>query len=265
MKQINPGDVLRQIAVLFAAIFQVYASYGGGSSVGTIAQENRSLILPSGYAFSIWGPIFILCGIYAIYQALPAMREDSAFRAMGWWAAAAFLANGLWIYAYSDRQFILAQGIIIAGFVCAVGAYIALVRARSSTVPANVVRWIVAPAFGLLAGWLTAASIVGLAGTLVSQGFAATGQGAEVGGSALLLACAGIASALIWQPRDGISSAWIAYGAAIIWALVAIIVEQRSISTLVTAAAIVGIVVTALALVAAWKNEGVISAATAGQ
>src|SRR5687768_10630671 len=81
------GDIARQFAVVFAAIFQVYGSYSVGRSVGVIAQENRSLILPASYAFSIWGPIFILCGLYALYQALPAQRENSTFRAIGLWTA----------------------------------------------------------------------------------------------------------------------------------------------------------------------------------
>jgi hypothetical protein len=61
------SDVARQFANVFAAIFQIFASYTVGSAVGSIAQEYRSLILPAPYAFAIWGPIFILCGFYALH------------------------------------------------------------------------------------------------------------------------------------------------------------------------------------------------------
>src|SRR5215212_4248983 len=123
------SDIARQLANLFAAIFQIYASYAVGSSIGVIAQENRTLILPATYAFAIWGPIFILCGAYALYQALPAQRENSVFRAIGWWTIGAFLSNGAWSYAYTNRQFILAQAIIFAGSVFSGVAYLRFARA----------------------------------------------------------------------------------------------------------------------------------------
>ncbi len=247
------GDIARQFAVVFAAIFQVYASYVSGASVGTIAQENRSLILPAGYAFSIWGAIFLLCGLYAIFQALPAQRDNPIFRGIGWWTAAAFAANGAWIYAYTSRQFVLAQAIILAGFVCAGGAYFRFTRPDGGQSGATIQRWVVGPALGLLFGWLTAATIVGLAGTLVAQGFAATGQGAEIGGAALLLLGGAVAFFVILMSKRGPESAWIAYGAAVIWALVAIIVEQRSASTATTAVAAVCTVLVLAAMLGPWQ------------
>jgi hypothetical protein len=246
------GDIARQFAVVFAAIFQVYASYVGGASVGTIAQENRSLILPAGYAFSIWGAIFLLCGLYAIYQALPAQRENPTFRAIGWWTAGAFAANGAWIYAYTSRQFILAQAIIFAGFVFAGGAYLRFTRPNGSASVATIQRWVVGPALGLLFGWLTAANIVGLAGTLVAQGFAATGQGAEIGGGALLLLGGAVGFFVILVSKRGPEAAWIAYGAAVLWALAAIIVEQRSASTVTTGVAAVCAVLVLAAMIGPW-------------
>jgi hypothetical protein len=254
----SPGlsDIARQFAVVFAAIFQVYASYTIGRSVGVIAQENHSLILPASYAFSIWGPIFILCGLYALYQALPAQRENSTFRAIGWWAAAAFVANGAWTHAYTNRQFILAQVIIFAGFLFAGGAYLSFTRAETSNRISNVDKWIVGPALGLLCGWLTAASIVGLANTLVALGFAATGQGAAIGGAALLLLGGAVAFFVILVSKRGLESAWIAFGAAVLWALAAVIAEQRSASTLTSGAAAVCAVLVIAAMLGPWGAPG---------
>ena len=246
------GDIARQFAVVFAAIFQVYGSYSVGRSVGVIAQENRSLILPASYAFSIWGPIFILCGLYALYQAQPAQRENSTFRAIGWWTAAAFVANGAWTYAFTNRQFILAQVIIFAGFLFAGGAYLSFTRAESGNRISNVDKWIVGPALGLLFGWLTAANIVGLANTLVALGFAATGQGAAIGGAALLLLGGAVAFFVILVSKRGPKSAWIAFGAAVLWALAAVIAEQRSVSTLTAGAAAVCAVLVLAAILGPW-------------
>ncbi len=241
------NDVARQFANVFAAIFQVYASYTVGSSVGVIAQENRTSILPATYAFAIWGPIFILCGIYALYQALPAQRENPVFRAIGWWTVGAFFANGAWSYAYTNRQFILAQAIIFAGFVFAGSSYLRFARAAPTARATHIDDRLIGPTLGLLFGWLTAASIVGLAGTLIAQGSAATGQGAEIRNAALLLLGGAVAFFVIRASRKGPYGAWVSYGAAVLWALVAVIVEQWSTSTITTTVAVVAAVLVLLA------------------
>jgi hypothetical protein len=210
------SDVARQFANVFAAIFQVYASYTVGSSVGAIAQEYRSSILPATYAFAIWGPIFILCGIYAVYQALPAQRENPIFRAIGWWTAGAFLANGAWSYAYTSRQFLLAQAIIVAGVVLAGGAYFHVVGGVPAARLTHIDNWLVGPTLGLLFGWLTAASAVGLAGTLIARGFAASGQGAEIRDAALLLLSGAVAFLVIRASRQGPYGAWVSFRAPFI-------------------------------------------------
>ena len=181
------SDVARQFANVFAAIFQIYASYTVGSAVGAIAQEYRSLILPATFAFAIWGPIFILCGFYALHQALPAQRENPVYRAIGWWTVGAFLMNGAWSYAYTSRQFLLAQAIIFAGFVFAGGSYLRFARVAPAARATPIDNWLIGPTLGLLFGWITAANVVGLAGTLIAQDFVAIGQGAEIRDAALLL------------------------------------------------------------------------------
>ena len=239
MARIQPrlSDVARQIAIVFGAIFQIYASYGVGNSVGTIAQEFRSLIIPATYAFAIWGPIFILCLVYAIYQALPSQRENSIFRAIGWWTVGAFITNGVWSYTYTNRQFILAQIILLAGFVFAGGAYLRFAREVPAARANNLDNRLIGPMLGLLFGWITGANVVGLAGTLIAQGFAATGPSAEIGGAALLLVGGLVAFFVILASRQSSHGAWVTYGASVLWALVAVIVEQRSASMVTTAAA----------------------------
>jgi hypothetical protein len=246
------SDIFRQFGNVFAAIFQIYASYTVGSSVGTIAQEYRSPILPATYAFAIWGPIFILCGVYALYQALPAQRENPVFRAIGWWTVGAFLTNGAWSYAYTSRQFLLAQAIIVAGFVFAGGAYLKLARVVPSARATTLDNWLIGPTLGLLFGWLTAATVVGLAGTLVAIGIAASGQGAEIRDATLLLLAGAVAFQVILASRRGPYGAWVSYGAAVLWALVAIMIEQRSTSTITTAAAAVTAVIVLLAAFGPW-------------
>ena len=246
------SNVARQFANVVAAIFQVYASYTVGSAVGSIAQEYHSLILPATYAFAIWGIIFILCGVYALRQALPAQRENPVYRAIGWWAVGAFLTNGAWSYAYTSRQFILAQAIIFAGFVFAGGSYLRFARMVPAARATPIDNWLIGPTLGLLFGWITAANVVGLAGTAITQGLVATGQGAEIRDAALLLLGGAVAFFVILVSRKGPFGAWVSFSAAVLWALLAVIVEQRSTSTITTAVAVVSAALALLAAFAPW-------------
>jgi hypothetical protein len=172
-----------------------------------------------------------------VYQALPAQRENPVFRAIGWWTAGAFLANGAWSYAYTSRQFLLAQAIIIAGLVLAGGTYLHVVRGVPAARATTIDNWLTGSTLGLLFGWLTAASAVGLAGTLIAWGFAASGQGAEIRDAALLLLSGAVAVLVLLASRRGPYGAWVSFGVAVLWPVVAIIVEQRSTSAVTPAAA----------------------------
>lgn len=255
MERSRLSEVARQFANVFAAIFQVYASYTVGSGVGEIAQEYRSLILPATYAFAIWGPIFILCGFYALHQALPAQRENPIYRAIGWWTAGAFLMNGAWSYAYTSRQFILAQVIIFAGLVFAGGSYLRFVRLVPAARATRVDNWLIGPTLGLLSGWITAANVAGLAGTLIAQGFVATGQGAETRDAALLLLGGAVAFFVILASRKGPYGGWVSYSATVLWAFLAIIVEQRSTSAITSAAAAVSAILALSAAFGPWRTR----------
>ncbi len=265
MTESRPGDIVRQLAVLVTAAFQVYASYIGGGHIGTMAQEFRSPILPAGYAFAIWGLIFLLCGIYAIYQGLPAQGDNPLFRQIGWWTAGAFAANGLWIYVYTSRAFALAEIVIIIGFVLAVSAFLRFVLSEQMSPRSAVERWVVGPALGLLAGWLTAASLVGLAGTLIALGIMdGQSQAAEIVGVVLVLLGGAFAAGIVFSARQGPPEAWWAYAAAVVWALVAIIVEQRATSIVAAAAAAIGIALVLFAALGPWGGRSSPAGSTTG-
>ena len=76
-------DVVRQVANVAGAIFQIAVPVFTGPAVGRVSAENPTLVVPADYAFVIWTPIFLLALIYAVYQALPANRENPLLRKIG--------------------------------------------------------------------------------------------------------------------------------------------------------------------------------------
>lgn len=65
-------------------------------SPSDMSDTNDSLLVPFGAAFSIWLPIFVLCFIYAVLQALPRNRTEPVYRKLGWWTMAGFAGVCLW-------------------------------------------------------------------------------------------------------------------------------------------------------------------------
>lgn len=70
--------------------------FEGARSPADMSNANDSLLVPYGIAFSIWLPIFVLCFIYAVLQALPRNRTEPIYRRLGWWTAAGFGGVCLW-------------------------------------------------------------------------------------------------------------------------------------------------------------------------
>ncbi len=238
-------DLARQAANVFGALFQIGAPILTSEAVGRVSAENSTLVVPADYAFAIWGPIFLLCLAYAAYQALPANRESPLLRRVGWFSAGAFFSNGLWEILFPARQFLLAQVVIVVIFACAAVAYLRIARSERGVLSAAE-RWLVALPFGLLFGWITAATLVSFATTFVALGLLEGGIGEAVLGAALLLTGGLVTSAVLLVGKAAPPQGYLAYTAAVLWALVAVVINHYDASILTTGAALVAAVPVAL-------------------
>jgi hypothetical protein len=245
------GDVARQVANVVGAIFQIAAPIATGPAIGRISAENSTLVVPADYAFAIWTPIFLLALVYAVYQALPAERENQLLRRIGPFSALAFFANGTWELLFPAREFVLAQivlGVIFAGAVVA-----HLLAQRGAGRGDRVERWLIAPALGLLSGWITAALLVSIATTLVALGVFSGGLGEAVVGALLLVVAGAIACAVIVAGKDGPAQGYLAYGGAVLWAFGGVVANEAS--ALTSGAAILSALVVAAVLFVALRRS----------
>lgn len=227
-------DLVRQVANVLGAIFQVVVPIATAPAIGRISDENSTLVVPADYAFVIWNPIFLLALAYAVYQALPSNRESPLLRKVGPFSALVFFSNGIWELLFPARKFVLAQIVLVVIFAGAVIAYLLVQRGAGRD--SGVERWLIAPAFGLLSGWVTAAVLVGLATTLVAVGVLNGGLGEAVAGALLLVVAGAIACAAILAGSDGPAQGYLAYGAAVLWAFAGVVLNGAS--ALTTGAAI---------------------------
>jgi hypothetical protein len=247
------ADRARQWANLLGAVFQILAAFL--LPVAQAASGNPTPVDPAGYAFAIWGLIYLLALVYAVYQAFPSRRTNPLFRRVGWVTAGAFILCGLWEVVVPLGQLLLAQVILVGIFLCAGVAYARLVRSERAVV-GRTARWLVGLPTAMLFGWVTAANAVSFTSEAARLGLVGGGIAEAVLGAALLLAGGVIASVVIRIGRAGPPQPYVTYGLAVLWALVAVVVSQFDSSILGAASALLAGAVVARALLVALRGRG---------
>ncbi|MDN5748106.1 MAG: hypothetical protein L0H64_06305 [Pseudonocardia sp.] len=212
-------DVVRCTAVAVLAVGQIVVSGLGGSgavgeSVGAVARDYATPLLAAGWAFAIWGPIYVGFLAYAVYQLLPSQRGREVHRRTGWWLAASAVLNPAWVLAFGARLIPVAELLIIALLVC-----LATVFGRLSRLPAAGVaeRVVFRGSVALYTGWVSLATVLGTAATGVWAGLPGSGALPAIAAVVVLLAVAAI---LAWVVLSG--TAVVGFAAAAVWALVGI-------------------------------------------
>lgn len=240
----STADLVRGGAVAVLAVVQVVVSGLGGSgavgeSVGVVARDYATPLLAAGWAFAIWGPIYVGFLAYAVYQLLPGQRAREVHRRTGWWLAASAALNALWILAFGARAVPVAELLIVGLLVC-----LAVVFGRLSRVPAEGVleRVVLRGVVALYTGWVSLATVLGTAATGVWAGLPGEGALADVAALVVLLAAAAI---LAWVVLSG--TAVVAYAAAAVWALAGIVADGPSVLVVVASVLAILVVVAATA------------------
>lgn len=156
---------------LIATIVMNYLSNTGemnNTTIGEISGGLRTLFTPAGYAFSIWGLIYILLLGFAIYQGRSLfikVRNDDFVLKISWWFILSCIANSLWIvswiYGYTGLSCIFIFLLLFS--------LLKIVwnnRMELWDAPISVIAFLWWP-FVIYSGWVTVASIANVSAYLV--------------------------------------------------------------------------------------------------
>lgn len=193
-----------------------------GPDTGAVAELYPTLLLASGYAFAIWGLIFLLDLVYGIWQATGGRRRDPTVAHVAPWAAAGFALTAAWMPLFSmatpdNGLFWACVLVIFAAAACLVRC--AIVLSHDATPQEGQWLWAWTP-LSLHAGWLTLAAFLDLAQAIVAHELLPTSQ--MLPWSLVLLAAAAVALLLLNHRMHGN----IDYAGAAVWGLVAVYVKQ---------------------------------------
>jgi len=86
------------------------------TSLDVINTTYKVGVAPAGWTFAIWGVIYSLLTVFAIYQCLPggwvtSRNDDFIFNKIGWLWSINMILNGIWLPTFQSNT--------VVGFICA--------------------------------------------------------------------------------------------------------------------------------------------------
>jgi benzodiazapine receptor len=207
----------------------------GGKVTAEISDANFTLITPAGYVFSIWGIIYILLGIFVVYQALPSQKTNDYQNKIGWLFVLSSIINIAWLFLWQFEYLIFSVALIFILLATLIAIYLRLDIGKSKVNLREKIA--IHLPFSTYLGWITIASIANVATTLVSINWNGFGINPETWAYLIILIALLLSLIVIVTRKD------VAYGLVIIWAFMGISASQTSYQNIVTLTQISAIVV----------------------
>lgn len=188
-----------------------------GPDNGTMSDRYPTLLVAAGYAFAIWGLIFLLDLAYAAWQLTGNRKTDDTLSRVAPWATAGFLLTTVWMPLFAMSQFWLCLLVIFGAAFCLIRC--AMILSHDRTPQEGQWMWAWLP-LSLHAGWLSLAAFLNLAQVIVAYKLASTTD--MLPWSLVLFALAALMLLMVnLRMRGNID-----YVIAALWALIAVYVKQ---------------------------------------
>lgn len=219
------------VALVSTIIINYLSNIGllNNTTIGEVSNDLKSLVTPAGYAFAIWGFIYLLLFAFIVYQGrslFVKVRDDNFVLKIGWWFVVACLVNSawvfLWIYGYTGLSCVFIFLLLFSLLKIVMNNAMELWDA-----PISVIAFLWWP-FVFYSGWVAVASIVNVAAYLVKIGWGGFGM-SDVAWTIFMIIVAVIINLVITWTRNMREFALV--GA---WALIAIAYANYEATILIT-------------------------------
>lgn len=247
---------LALLAILANVVFNaVYTAIKPGNpTIAEVTYQYGSLFMPAGYAFSIWGLIYLSFIVYGIAQLVPKVKHNVTYNKL---ALPMLLTNVLsivWIVAYTANN--IAASLMLMGGMLVLGGFMFL-QAQKCYKAGWAPGLLLVP-FSLFLGWISVASIANASIFLKSISWGAFDMPEE--NWAIIMAIVAGLLGIVFS----IKTRNYTFPAVIVWALVAIYIQQQYAYSDVAMAALISAVVTAFFTLVAFFRPGQYNKARVG-
>lgn len=194
-----------------------------GRTTGEVSDLYPNLFTPAAFTFSIWGLIYVLLALFVLVQfgvfhVEESVREEAVNR-IGWLFFVSCLANAGWIFAWHYELLPLS---VLLMLVLLASLILIVARLKPLSLPRIRDKMLIRLPFSVYFGWITVATIANITALLVGFGWDGRGISEEVWTVLILSVGLLIAVAVMLKNRDS------AYGLAVFWAYLGILVKHIS-------------------------------------
>lgn len=239
----SPAQKTRRLIVLVLTVFAIVVAYAQmamdwGQTPQEFSADSDATLRVAGFAFSIWGLIYLGLVAYAVRQVLPQTGESELIQALGWPSAAALLGIGLWILAAAFDWEAATIVLIFGSAIILTGA----LMARGGTIRALALgdrdRWLTVWPLALLAGWLTIAAPVNLLTVLTGNGALPPAMSPTAWALVAVVGVVVVALAVTWRIRV------IAFALPVTWGLIGVFAAEQDRNPTLAFAALAAALIT---------------------
>ncbi|MEM5567334.1 tryptophan-rich sensory protein [Aerococcus viridans] len=203
------------VIYLIAFAVMIFLNYWSATNVGIVANQDPAIIQPAGYAFSIWGIIYILTFIWIVRLFFNRQKAQQIVDRLSFLPVINFLLNGFWIIAFT-QEWLLVSTIIIALLL------INLVSMYTRLSDINSRQWLDRLPFSIYFAWVTVATIVNIFTWFIGAGIDSFIGLSELSWTNIMLVVASLLMGYIaFSYKD------IAFPLVFIWSYIAILIENQ--------------------------------------
>ena len=195
-----------------------------GKTTGELSDLYPNLFVPAGLTFSIWGLIYLLLAIFAVYQIAAPMRNTADFlQSIGPLFILASAANIGWIFLWHYQRVSASLLLMLVLLASLLAIYLRLgIGARAATWK---VRLLVHLPFSVYLGWITVATIANVTAVLVHVGWNRFGASQELWTVVILIVAALITLAVLFTRND------LFYALVVLWAFLGILIKRLAVDS----------------------------------
>ena len=233
-------QIANGIALIVTIVMNYLSNTGifNGNTIAGVSGKYHNYFTPAGYAFSIWGLIYLGLFTFVIYQGRGLFKkaeDEWPVLQIGWWFIISCIANSLWVLAWLyDFTFISVLLMVLL--------FISLLRIVVNTkmelhdAPLKKFIFLWWP-FCIYSGWVSVALIANVAAYLTKTGWSGFGISETAWAMVMIAIAAVIHIFMIWN-RNMREFALVA-----VWALIAIAVANQHENEIVFWSAIISAII----------------------
>lgn len=192
-----------------------------GKGTGEISDSYPNLFAPDGITFAIWGVIYLLLGLFVLYQ-LGILKggaragNSRLLTRIGIIFSISSVVNSLWILAWHYEEILISLLLMLVLLLCLI--YINL-QTKSAVLSLREKFFVRLP-FSVYFGWITVATIANVTTLLVDVTWNGFGVSENLWTVLILFTGATIGILTMFSQKD------MAYGAVLIWAYAGILYKH---------------------------------------